>query len=51
LGLYLTASEAYEKWKAGSGKPIVIDMRTPEELMFVGHAEMAWNHSTRSPVV
>jgi len=43
LGLYVTAKEAYEKWKAGTGKPIVIDVRTPEEFMFVGHAEMAWN--------
>jgi rhodanese-related sulfurtransferase len=43
LGLYVTAREAYEKWTAGSGKPIVIDVRTPEEFMFVGHAEMAWN--------
>ena len=30
-------------WRAGSGKPIVIDVRTPEEFMFVGHAEMALN--------
>src|SRR3974390_260360 len=43
LGLYLTAKEAYEKWRAASEKPIILDVRTPEEFMFVGHAEMAWN--------
>jgi len=43
LGLYLTAREAYEKWRAASEKPIILDVRTPEEFMFVGHAEMAWN--------
>jgi rhodanese-related sulfurtransferase len=29
--------------EAGSGKPIFIDVHTPEEFMFVGHAEMARN--------
>jgi rhodanese-related sulfurtransferase len=43
LGLYLTASEAYEKWKASPGKVKVLDVRTPEEFLFLGHAEMAWN--------
>ena len=43
LGLYVTAREAYEKWRAASAKPIILDVRTPEEFMFVGHAEMAWN--------
>ena len=43
LGLYVTAKEAYEKWKADPGKVKVLDVRTPEEYMFVGHAEMAWN--------
>ncbi len=43
LGLYVTAAQAYEKWKAAPGSLKVIDVRTPEEYAFVGHAEMAWN--------
>ena len=43
LGLYLTAREAYERWKASPGKVKVLDVRTPEEFLFLGHAEMAWN--------
>jgi len=43
LGLYVTAKEAYEKWKAAPDKVKVIDVRTPEEYAFVGHPEMAWN--------
>jgi rhodanese-related sulfurtransferase len=42
LGLYLTAKEAYEKWKAEPDKVKIIDVRTPEELLFVGHPAMAW---------
>ncbi len=47
LGLYLTASEAYAKWKAAPEQVIVIDVRTPEEYVFVGHPEMAWNIPVR----
>ena len=43
LGLYVTAAQAYEMWKATPDKVKVIDVRTPEEYIFVGHAEMAWN--------
>ena len=43
LGLYLTAREAYEKWKTNPGKVMIIDVRTPEEYLFVGHPTMAWN--------
>lgn len=43
LGLYLTAKEAYEKWKKNPDKIKVLDVRTLEEYGFVGHAEMAWN--------
>jgi len=43
LGLYATAAEAYEKWKAAPDKVIVIDVRTPEEYAFIGHPEMAVN--------
>lgn len=43
LGLYLTASEAYGMWKASPEKVMVLDVRTPEEYLFIGHAEMARN--------
>lgn len=41
-GLYLTAREAYEKWKTEPEKSMIIDVRTPEEYLFVGHPAMAW---------
>ena len=43
LGLYVTAAQAYEMWKATPAKVKLIDVRTPEEYAFVGHPEMAWN--------
>ena len=43
LGLYVTAQEAYEMWSASPQKVKVLDVRFPEEYVFVGHAEMAWN--------
>ena len=42
LGLYVTAKEAYEKWKAEPDKVKIVDVRTPEEYLFVGHPTMAW---------
>ena len=42
LGLYVTAKDAYEKWKADPENVTIIDVRTPEEYLFVGHATMAW---------
>ena len=42
LGLYVTAKEAYEKWKAAPDKVKIIDVRNPEEYLFVGHPTMAW---------
>lgn len=42
LGLYLTAKEAYELWKADPDKVMILDVRTPEEYLFVGHPAMAW---------
>ncbi len=42
LGLYVTAKEAYEKWKENTEKIKIIDVRTPEEFIFVGYPEMAW---------
>lgn len=43
LGLYVTAREAYEMWKADPERVRIIDVRTPEEYGFVGHPEAAWN--------
>jgi rhodanese-related sulfurtransferase len=43
LGLYLTAAEAYEKWRADPEHIKVLDVRTTEEYLFIGHAPMAWN--------
>jgi hypothetical protein len=43
LGLYVTASEAYETWKAAPDTVKVLDVRTPDELLSLGHAPMAWN--------
>lgn len=42
LGLYVTAKEAYEKWQAEPEKVKIIDVRTPEEYLFVGHPTVAW---------
>ena len=42
-GLYVTAAEAYAKWKADPSAVKILDVRTPDEYLFVGHAEMAWN--------
>jgi rhodanese-related sulfurtransferase len=42
LRLYLTAKEAYEKWKANPEEVKILDVRTPEEYLFVGHPPMAW---------
>ena len=42
LGLYVTAREAYEQYRAAPDKVKIIDVRTPEEFMWVGHAPVAW---------
>jgi rhodanese-related sulfurtransferase len=42
LGLYLTASEAYQRCQAEPEAVKLIDVRTPEELLFVGHPTVAW---------
>jgi rhodanese-related sulfurtransferase len=41
--MYVTAGEAYEMWRANPDRVHIIDVRTPEEYVFVGHAEMARN--------
>ena len=43
IGKYVTSVQAYEMWKANPDKVKVIDVRTPEEYVFVGHAAMAHN--------
>lgn len=43
LGLYLTAKEAHQKWQADPENVFIVDVRTPEEYIFVGHADVAWN--------
>lgn len=42
LGLYVTAKQAYEMWKAAPDTVMILDVRTPEEYLFVGHPPMAW---------
>lgn len=41
LGLYVTAREAYEKWLGAPAEVTILDVRTPEEYLFVGHPTMA----------
>lgn len=43
LNKYMTALEAYEMWKADPQKVKIVDVRTPEEYVFVGHPVMAVN--------
>lgn len=42
-GKYSTAAETYEMWKATPEKIKIVDVRTPEEYAFIGHAPMAHN--------
>lgn len=42
-GKYVTASQAFEMWKATPEKVFIIDVRTPEEYVYIGHPEMAIN--------
>jgi rhodanese-related sulfurtransferase len=43
LGLYVTAQEAYDMWKSAPEKVKILDVRTPEEYVFVGHPDMGIN--------
>ncbi len=43
LGLYVTAREAYDMWQSDPEQIKVLDVRTFEEYVLVGHAEMASN--------
>ena len=42
LGLYVTAQEAHAKWQAAPEQVKILDVRTPEEFLVVGHPPMAW---------
>jgi rhodanese-related sulfurtransferase len=61
-GLYVTAREAFEMWRSDPKRVKILDVRTPEEYFFVGHAEMArnipigfvkyqWNAEKNEPVL
>jgi rhodanese-related sulfurtransferase len=41
LGLYITAADAFQKWKADPENVKIIDVRTPEEFREIGFPEMA----------
>ena len=43
LGLYITPQEAYAMWEADPEGVNILDVRTFEEYIFVGHLEMARN--------
>lgn len=43
LGLYVTALEAFTQWHRDQTKIKILDVRTPGEYIFVGHAPMAAN--------
>ena len=42
LELYISSEEAYELWQVDPDGVLILDVRTPEELLFVGHPPMAW---------
>ena len=46
LGLYVTAKEAWEKWKAEPDKVTILDVRTPEEYLFCRPS----NHGLKIPI-
>ena len=43
LGLYVSAVDACQKWKAAPESVKILDVRTPEEYIYVGHAVAAVN--------
>ncbi len=47
LGLYITAGEAFAQWRANPDGVHILDVRTPSEYIFVGHALMARNIPVR----
>ena len=47
LGLYVTAREAFTRWHTDKAHIKILDVRTPGEYIFVGHAPMAINIPVR----
>lgn len=47
LGLYIDAVGAFQKWSADKEKVHVVDCRTVEEYVYLGHAAMAVNIPSR----
>jgi|WetSurMetagenome_2_1015567.scaffolds.fasta_scaffold65763_3 rhodanese-related sulfurtransferase len=47
LGLYVTSKEAYAMWQKNFGEIKILDCRTPEEYVMVGHPPMAHNVPVR----
>jgi hypothetical protein len=43
LNQYVITKEAFEKWKPDQENVKILDVRIPEEYMYIGHAEMACN--------
>jgi len=43
LGKYILSARAYEKWKTNPEKVKILDVRTPGEYVYVGHAPLAAN--------
>ena len=43
LGLYVTSKEAYDLWKFNPKKVKILNVRTLDEYINIGHAAMAWN--------
>ena len=43
LSLYVTAKQAWEEWSASPDTIHILDVRTPAEYIFIGHAPMAVN--------
>jgi rhodanese-related sulfurtransferase len=43
LGLYVTAREAFTRWHTDKARIKILDVRSPGEYIFVGHAPMAVN--------
>jgi len=43
LQKYITAKEADQKWLAEPNNVKILDCRTPEEYIYIGHAPMAYN--------
>jgi len=61
-GVSVTPRQAFEMWRAAPGRVNILDVRTPAEYVFVGHAPMArniplvfaahkWDAQERRPVI